>query len=566
MLESLSVKNVALIESIEIEFGSSLNVLTGETGAGKSILLDSIGLLLGDRIDKNLLRSGADDCKVSGKFSLDNQFCKSFFMAFCEKYDLEYDDEIIVSRIYTKDGKSSIKINGQVATLSMLRELSSALVNSYGQNENQTIFDVNSHLQILDNFSNISNFADFAEYCKQFANLKEIEKKLNEFGGSNEERLREIDILQYQIDEIENFNPSVEDYAELENKRQILLNIGKIVSNTSIAQNLFESDVLPNLYKINTSLLQASNYDNKIADLQSRVQSTRFEIEDIAETLKEYNGNYDFSEKEQDEIENRFSKYQSLFRKFGGNIESLLAEFIELKNKLYELKNADEKIEKLNNEKIIVLKELSILSKSISDFRKINAEKLGALIENNLKNLNMKNAKLYFNFEKTDKYLSNGQDVVEILFSSNLGESVKPLNKIASGGEISRFMLALKSVIAKTDNMPTMIFDEIDTGISGATSEAVAKQMAIISKNHQVICVTHSQQIASMADTNFLIEKFEQNDRTITNVKRLNYEEKVKEVARFMSGEHTNEISLQNARQLIAEQEDYKKSIENIDN
>ena len=178
----------------------------------------------------------------------------------------------------------------------------------------------------------------------------------------------------------------------------------------------------------------------------------------------------------------------------------------------------------------------------------------------------MKNAHLCFDFQKTDRFLSNGQDAVEILFSSNLGEVEKPLNKIASGGEISRFMLALKSVIAKTDNMPTMIFDEIDTGISGATSEAVAKQMAIISKNHQVICVTHSQQIAAMADTNFLIEKFEKDDRTITSVKQLNFEEKVKEVARFMSGEHTNEISLQNAKQLISEQDEYKKSIEKIDN
>lgn len=565
MLKNLSVKNIALIENVNIDFGASLNVLTGETGAGKSILLDAIGLLLGDRIDKNLLRTGSDDCKVVGQFSLDNKYLIENFKSFCEKYDLDFDDEIIVSRTYTKDAKSSIKINGQVITLSMLKELSSTLVNSYGQYENQMIFDVNSHLQMLDNFSNISSFDDFVEYQNQYKNLKDLDNQLKSFSGTDEERLREIDILSYQIDELEKLNISVENYEEIENKRQILLNAGKIVSNTSIAENALESEILSNLYKVNSSLSQASNYDNRLNDLRDRVESVRIEIEDIVETLHQYNQSYDFSEKEQDEIESRYSKYQSLMRKYGGNIESLIIKFDELKKKFDNLKNADEKVLELNNQKKIILSKLERLSKSISDFRKENAQKLSKLIVDNLKNLNMKNAKLCFNFQKEEKYLATGQDSVEILFSANLGEDEKPLNKIASGGEMSRFMLALKSVIAKTDNMPTMIFDEIDTGISGATSEAVAKQMAIISKNHQVICVTHSQQIASMADTNFLIEKFEKDNRTITNVKQLNFEEKVKEVARFMSGEKTNDIAIQNAEQLIKEQEEYKKSLEKID-
>lgn len=565
MLEKIVIKNIALIESAEIEFENSLNVLTGETGAGKSILLDSIGLLLGDRIDKNLLRKGAEDCKVTGKFNLNNNSL-NFFKNFCDKYDLEFDEDLIITRSYNIDGKSSIKINGQMVTLSMLRELCSNLVNTYGQNENQIIFNTDNHLKILDAFAETIETDSYKKYIEYYAELKRIENKLKEFGGSDEERLRQIDLLSYQVEEIENAKISFDDYEELKKRRQILLNIGKVVSNTTMAQNYLNEELINNITKAKNSIDQASIYDLNLSDFSERLNSARIEIEDIFDSLKIYNQNYDFSEEDQEQIEDRYSLYNNLMRKYGNSVENILIELEKMKTQLLNLKNADEIITKLTLQKQKLVSQLLDLGLQIRQYRTKYAGKLCDLIEKNLQNLNMKNAKLKFNFEQNDKLLNDGIDRVELLFSANLGEEEKPLSKIASGGEISRFMLALKSVIASQDEMPTMIFDEIDTGISGLTSEAVAKQMAIIAKSHQVIVVTHSQQIASMADTNFLIEKLENGDRTITLVKKLNYDEKVVEIARFMSGDRTNEAAIKNAKALIEEQDIYKKSLEKFDN
>ena len=565
MLESLSVKNIALIESAEITFERGLNVLTGETGAGKSILLDSIGLLLGNRIDKTLLRAGETTCKVVGKFSLDS-VTKELFKNYCDKYCLDFDDEILIARTYNLDGKSDIRINGEQVTLSMLKELCVFLVNSYGQNENQVIFDASNHLKILDDFALTHNLPEFIEYQSLYNELQDISQKLNNFGGSDEERLKQIDILSYQIDEIENVEISVEDYDDVISKRHKLLNAGKIISNTTLAQNHLDGDMLSNISRAKSSLEQAQLYDQNLGDYAERLESVKLELADILDSIKTYNNNYDFSETEQQKIEDRFSLYNKLMRKYGKDVVEILTNFENMKDELDRLKNADAEILKLNLQKQKVIAKMQVLGESISMYRKKKAIELCDLIVQNLKNLSMQNAKLKFDFKQNDKLYADGIDRVELLFSANLGEVEKPLAKIASGGEISRFMLALKAVIAKVDNMPTMIFDEIDTGISGATSEAVAKQMAIISKNHQVIVVTHSQQIAAMADTNFLIKKIEENQKTITLVKQLDEAEKLEEVARFMSGDSINEISIKSAQKLIDEQNEYKKMLENIDN
>ena len=479
---------------------------------------------------------------------------------------MEFDDDLIVTRSYNIDGKSSIKINGQMATLSMLKELSLNLVNTYGQNENQVIFNTDNHLKILDTFAGTMQTIEYQNYIELYSELKNIESKLKEFGGSNEERLRQIDLLDYQINEIETAKISVDDYEELLTKRQILLNIGKIISNTTLAQNYLNDELINSITKAKNSLDQASIYDENLSDLTNRLNSARIELEDIFENVKRYNQNFDFSEDEQQKIEDRYSLYNSLMRKYGNSIESIIFELESMKTRFLNLKNADEVITALNIQKQKKISQLMALGLKIREYRIKNANNLCTLIEKNLQNLNMKNAKLKFKFEQNEKLLDNGIDRVELLFSANLGEDEKPLNKIASGGEISRFMLALKSVIASQDDMPTMIFDEIDTGISGTTSEAVAKQMAVIAKSHQVIVVTHSQQIASMADTNFLIEKTESDDRTVTLVKKLNYDEKVAEIARFLSGDQTNDASIKNAKALIEEQDLYKKSLEKINN
>ena len=565
MLHNLVIKNIAIIEDAEIDFERGLNVLTGETGAGKSILLDAVGLLLGDRIDKSLLRNGADSCKVVGRLSVDEAVC-DIYREYCEKYDFEFCDEILISRSYTKEGKSEIRINGQIATLSMLKELSLIFVNNYGQNDNQEIFDESKHLKILDDFAGTEKNEDFKQYQMQYAKLKEVERKLKGFGGSADERLRNLDILSFQIQEIEDAKISVEDFEEVENKRRLLLNIGKIISNTMLAQNYIDANVLSSISKSKQALEQASVHDESLISLAERLKSVQIELDDIFETVKDYNNSANFSEEDQQKIEDRYSLYTKLMRKYGKTVEEILARFDELKTEYNNLLNADKEIAILSKEKSALESELLVLGEKIRSFRKTASKKLCELIVRNLENLNMKNTKLEFVFDGFKDLLQNGIDRVQLMFSANLGEEKKPLNKIASGGEISRFMLALKSVVASVDNMPTMIFDEIDTGISGITSEAVAKQMAVIAKKHQVIAVTHSQQIASMADTNFYIEKLEENGRTRTVVKKLSEDEKILEIARFLSGDKVNEQSLSNAKALILEQNQYKKSLENIDN
>jgi DNA repair protein RecN (Recombination protein N) len=564
MLDSLIVKNVALISDAQIEFDKGLNVLTGETGAGKSILVDSIGLLLGARNDKTLIRSGETECKVVGKFSIESNIA-GLIDGFCEKYDLEKCDELLISRSFNLDGKSQIKINGQTSTLAMLKELSAILVDCYGQNESFVIFDTANHLKILDAFAGLQREDVFVEYQANNKVLKEINSKIKEFGGSDEERLRNIDLLSYQIKEIEDAKISQQEYEELENKKKFFMNVGKIVANTQEAYNFLAENSVDAVSHARQNLELASNYDNSLAGYAERLNAVKIELNDILSDLEDYNSNSQFDENEQNRVEEKLNLYFSFFRKYGKTVEDVLGYYDKIKEECARLINAKEELLKLQNQKSVVLCKLFSLAKKLHAIRDKKAKELCAQVVDRLKNLGMKNAHLMFRFEELiedEKYIyADGMDKVELMFSANLGEPEKPLKKIASGGEISRFMLSLKSVIAGVDNLPTMIFDEIDTGISGVISEAVAKQMAIISKNHQVIVITHSQHIASMADNNYLIYKTEQDGKTYTNIKKLNSEEKVKEVARFMSGNDLTQTALLNAKEMIAMQTDFKKSL-----
>lgn len=565
MLKNLYVQNVALISNAEIEFDKGLNVLTGETGAGKSILIDAIGLLLGNRADKTLIRSGETQCKVVGCFDFSMRSAPELYN-FCAKYDLQIDEEILISRTLNIDGKSQIKFNGQTITLSILKELSSILVDSYGQHESFLIFNTDNHLKILDDFCGLKHTDEYDQYIQYNYKLKQINAQIRQLGGDDEERQKTIEYLKYQIAEIEQANISQNEFEQLEQDKKRMSNIGKIVSNTIDAYNYLNENTLYNIGRAKSSVMQASNYDESLQELADRLESTKIELADILDSIELYNQNSNFNEAEQQRIEERLNLYNAFFRKYGKTVEDVLDYHDEIKVKCNNLINAKQQLEELQNQKSLVLCNIFNMGKKLHDIRQVAAEKLCGLVMQNLNNLNMKNTKLKFSFEpyiEEEQFIyGNGLDRVELLFSANLGEPEKPLSKIASGGEISRFMLALKSVIAKVDKMPTMIFDEIDTGISGVTSEAVAKQMAVISKEHQVIVVTHSQHIASMADVNFLIYKNQADGKTYTNIMRLSVEQKVNEIARFMSGSHLTESSILNAKELIAEQDKYKQNLQ----
>ena len=293
MLEYLNVKNIALIDDVEINFEKGLNVLTGETGAGKSILIDSINLLLGSRIDKSLVRTGETFCKVVGKFSVDD-YSQKAFEDFCDKYDLEHSDEILISRTYKTEGKNDIRINGELVTLAMLKELCLFLVNSYGQYENQEIFDVSNHLSMLDNFAKTYETPEFLEYKNNYVELKDIKNKLDKFGGNDFERLKNIDLLKYQIDEIESAKLSPSEFEELENSRHIMMNLGKIVSNTTMAQNCLQDGCVQNISKAKNCLDQASLYDASLVTYAERFESVKLELDDLLTSINQYNEKADF--------------------------------------------------------------------------------------------------------------------------------------------------------------------------------------------------------------------------------------------------------------------------------
>ena len=561
MLKVLKIKNIALIDDVTINFDKGMNVFTGETGAGKSIIIDSLSFLLGARADKSLIRHGESFARVDGYFDVDlqNENINKFF----NDIGLEPEDLIIITRIMSNEGKNEIRVNNNLVTLSMLKSLTSCLVDIYGQNDQLNLLNNKYQLKLIDDFNNNSKTL-IDEYGQILSQIKIVNSKLNELGGDDITRQREIGLLKYQVEEIENASISSEEEQSLLEKKQKMQNAEKIASLTNQVANGLDL-MIGELQNANNNLESASRFDGELNNLSQRLDSANIEIEDILECVKEYNDNLYFDENEYNQLLNRLDEYNNLKRKYGNSVLSVLDYYNESKQQLDMLQNSSFEIEKLEKEKKELKAKLYNKARQLTLVRKENASKMQELILQNLKNLGMNNAKLVFEFkdynEDNMQMFSNGCDEVELMFSANKGEEVKPLKDVASGGEMSRFMLALKSVIAQTDDMPTMIFDEIDMGISGLMAQAVAIQMSKIAKNHQVLVITHTVQIASMADTNFLVKKTESETRTQTNVEKLSYEGKIEEISRFLSSQPNSEIALNNAKQLLNEQNEFKNTL-----
>ena len=558
MLKVLKIKNIALIDDITINFDEGMNVFTGETGAGKSIIIDSLSFLLGARADKSLIRHGESFARVDGYFDADlkNEKVLKFF----NDLDLTPEELIIITRTMNLEGKNEIKVNNNLITLSMLKSLTSNLVDIYGQNDQLNLLNNKYQLKLIDDYN--ENVTSLINVYKDYVeNLKSINSKLKELGGDDISRQREIDLISYQVNEIERANISSDEEQSLVDRKQKMQNAEKIASLTNSASNDLEM-LIGNLQNANGSIESASRYDAELETLSGRLDSSSIEIEDILECIKSYNNNLYFDENEYNILLNRIDEYNNLKRKYGNSVEEILTFLNASKQKLDLLENSSFEINKLEKEKKELTLQIFNKAQQISLVRKENADKLQNLILQNLKNLGMNNAKLNFNFKDYNienmQLFNNGCDEVELMFSANKGEELKPIKDVASGGEMSRFMLALKSVIAQTDDMPTMIFDEIDTGISGLMAQAVAVQMSKIAKKHQILVITHTVQIASMADTNFLVKKIENNTRTQTKIEKLSKEDKIKEISRFLSATDNDEYAEENARQLIENQEKLK--------
>ena len=569
MIRQLTINNIALIDHLDIEFQEGLTVLSGETGSGKSIIIDSLAFVLGDRADKTLIKYGEDFAEVTALFEVD---ANSLVLAKLDEYGYGSETEILIYRKMSAAGKNEIRIQGKTATQAILKEVCAELVDIFGQGQHLALLNEKNQLSVLDAFCDFQGI-DQKLRGELAPQLAVINKELKSFGGSDAERERLLDILKYQIDEIVAADISEEEEDELLTLHKRMVNVEKISTALSHAVALLRGEQGASAQTSSgVSLLRSiSSLEDSAENLSERLNSVRIEIDDVTDQLESVLSELDFSPSEVDKMEERLEKIRQLKRKYGGSVAEVL-KFLEASQKQYDsLLNSSERIEQLNSEKRKVVQKMYELSQKKSALRRQTAEKLAARIMQELSDLGMRgtNFTVSFNDEPGLEEYSNspsadGFDKVEFLMSANVGEPLKPLSKVISGGEMSRFMLAVKNITALAEKIPTMVFDEIDTGISGNMAQMVANKLANVSSStnngYQCVVITHLPQIAAMADVNLYIRKYQKDGRTFTAVDVLtDYEQRACEVSRLMGsvGEH----AIVNAKELLDWSTNYKQGL-----
>ena len=548
MLQTLFIKNVALISSLTIDFGRGLNILLGETGAGKSIIFDALNFVLGEKADKTLIRSGEDMMRVDAVFSSLNA------QASAQLEELGFsDEELALSRTYSLDGKSVIRVNGVPTSQSVLKEIGSILVNSYSQHESVDLLKVKNHLSMLDKFggNDIKNLKDIVK--EEYQTLSEIEKKIKSLGGDDFERERTKSLLAYQIKEIEDARLEVGEDKELQERLQFLNNAEKIYQAISYCEQLLSdsADSCINELQQSSSYLSAVSGFENIDDCKNRLDSARLEIEDIYQTLLDIKGDAEFDEEEYERLDRRHDLIKSLIKKYGGSIEKTLDYLEQAKAQLDELDDSANLIAKLEQDKKELLARLKNSADNLTETRQKVAQDISIKITKELHELGMKSSLFETKFKKLDEIGYNGQDDVEFVFSANKGQELKSLSKTASGGELSRFMLAVKNIFLSIGSAETLIFDEIDAGISGETGNIVGQKLHKITDFAQVICITHLPQVACYGDDFYYVSKKEDDKSTQTNVKHLEGDEVVSGIARLIAGDNISDIALSHAREMV---------------
>ncbi len=551
MLFNLSIENFALIEKADINFSDGFSVLTGETGAGKSILIGSLNMLLGERVSKNLIRSGKDYAFVEGLFYIDENVKKDL-----AEFDVvpDEDNSIIISRKLTCDGKNICKAGGKTVPVSILRDIGRSLINIHGQHDNQALLDAKQHIYFLDAYctNNKDEIELFGAYKSIYEELITSQHRLEEFNIDENEKMRKIDLLQFEIDEINSANLVIGEEEELKSKRNIVKNKEGFIKNYSAALSvLYENDDVTAYNLISQSLrFVDKSSDETSALLSEKINDILYSIEDVTLDIRHQLDKISFDDISLDEIEERLDLIYRLKRKYGNTEEEILKYCKNAENELEKITLIDTKRAELE-EKIKDLSEKGLkLAKNISNVRKKNALIIEKEINSQLGDLNMEGAHFKILFSECE-LSKNGIDKVEFMISTNFGEPEKQLTKIISGGELSRIMLAMKNVLTDGDNAKTLIFDEIDTGISGVTAGKVAKKMTEIAKKKQVICVTHLPQIAALSDNHYKILKSSDKVKTNTSVIKLGNEEKVAQIAYMISGDASSKTSLAQAEEMI---------------
>ena len=564
MLRTLTINNIALISFAEIDFAKGLNILTGETGAGKSIIIDSLNFVLGERADKTLIRNGESEALVEAEFDEINLPTQKIL----QEYEIDFEDGLILSRKMTEDGKNVCRINGMKVTVSALKNIASSLVDIYGQHENSVLLNSDNHIDILDNFIGENIQLAKQEYLTAYKNFRQIKAKLSEYNKMTDVDIR-VEILQKQLQEINDANIVVGEEEELQKRCDMYENAEDIVRASNNAYTLLNGDMennaCDNIYTAIKELGNIEEFDSNIKGYISRLDEARIEIADIASSIESISNGVSVDEYEAQRDISRLHTIHNIEGKYGDSEEKVLAYRDKIALEVDELSNYSFMLEKLTNDYNIALDILEQKGIDLSDVRKNYAKQFEKLVITELKELGMPNTGFevdivtYNDIETiANKAGSNGIDIVEFLISPNLGEPLKPLKKVISGGEMSRFMLAIKKITAQIDGVNVMVFDEIDTGISGKIAQVVANKLYDISNSKQVLAVTHLPQLASMADAHYLIEKTTDNLRTNTNAKLLNSNQSAFEIAKMIDGISAIESAVLHASKLIEIANEYK--------
>lgn len=537
MISTLHIKNIGIIDDLSIDLNDGLNVLTGETGAGKTLIIDSLGIISGGRFSKEMIRKGETNSFV--------EICM-----YEPENENSIDGNIIVSREINSNGKNMCKINGRMVTVNELKNFMSKFIEIHGQNDNQSLLDNKFHLKYLDGFIGDKIIDIKKQYKEKYEKYLEIKQELKNNYGDEKERERKLDLLRYQFNEIEEANLKVNEEENLEEKRKLMLNSEKISKNLNEADIAIGENSIDSINIAIRALEKIENIDTKYEEISSNLKNIYYELQEISRDISEHKEDVYFDEEERNEVEERLDLIYNLKRKYGNDVQEILNYKNEIEAEINHIENLDEYNNKLKKELKQLKEEMTKLAEKMHELRNEYGKVLSININKVLEDLEMKNANINIHVDYNEEdFFENGKDIVEFYITTNLGEDEKQLAKIASGGEMSRIMLAIKKVLADTDKMPVLIFDEIDTGISGKAAGAVAEKLNGISKNHQVLCISHLPSIAAIADYNYFISKKVVENRTNTNIRLLNEKETLEEIARISSGE-INEATIQYAMQL----------------
>lgn len=556
MLTTLYIENIAVIEKTSIDFSQGLNVLTGETGAGKSIIIDSINAIMGQRTSKQLVRTGAKTALVTAQFDDVNDTVKAKLKEL--GYDNEDDDTLILQRSISAAGKSTCKINARPASVTVLKEVAKNLINIHGQHESYELFSPDTHIDYIDSFGELNSELD--DYREKYKKYKALKKQLNEANSDESARLHEIDLLTYQTTELFNADVQPDEIEQLENERIVLMNSEKIFTLLNDARELLDGDErtaggVESVESAMNYIQRAASLNGEYESISESITDVYYNLRDCIEAISDVADSVESDPQRLEEIDERLDLLNRLTRKYGCECNELPSLAEKMQTRLEELLSYDKNRDQLEADYKEAENNALVAAQKLSEIRKKTAKVFSERVREEMSFLNMPNVQIVTQFENTDFY-EKGTDKIEFLISANPGEPPRPVAKIASGGELSRMMLAIKTVLASTDDIDTLIFDEVDTGISGSAAQKVGMKLKEVSKSSQVLCVTHQAQLAALADAHYLISKQVEDGRTFTQVKLLDFDGRKHELARIIGGVSITDAALAHAESMLKESEE----------